>query len=695
MRQSRTALSLAICAGLSCRLPAQQTALPTQVNARYFADQVYPVLEKAECRMCHSDDGVSSATRLRFPPSDAGVEPIQAFGLNLGKLIDRAAPNRSLLLNKPTMRMPHTGGERIVKGSKEEAILENWVRYLASQSEAELSASVARLNSTGAPTARSGALRRLTHSQYNNTVRDLLGDFTRPADQFPPEDFLHGFTNQVEGQSVPPLLAEAYTVAAEKLAANAFRRGDEHNLIPCKPASNQDAACRDRFIREFGLKVFRRPLADNEVSGYAALFGSAAKEKGTFVAGAQVALEAMLQSPNFLFHLEEGPGGRWRQYGIASRLSYFLWDTTPNEALLRAAGTGKLGGLGEIRATAEHMLDQAQAKRALENFLAQWMRFDRVLAAVRNERQYLDFSTTLLPVMTAETRYLFNHLVWNRRNFMEIVNADYTFLSARLAQHYGMPAPPDEFGMVQYPHDSSRAGVLGHASVLTLTGTPANTSPTSRGLFVREHLLCQTVPPPPPGVDTNLPAVTAERPLTNKERLSVHLTNKSCASCHTLVDPIGLGFEKFDNIGRYREKLVISLPQQRDAVTNERRQPLVFELPLDTSAHIQGIPNSSFSTPKELGAILANDPTCQRCIVKQVFRYATGRHEVESRQAPPGCYVRGISTIRVPPSRLGVSGSYIGTFPGWADSSNCDRTAAASCPKCRRKACKIPVTTLN
>lgn len=630
MRHLQTALSLAMCTVMSCMLPAQQSSLSTPVNARYFVDQVYPVLENAECRMCHNENGVSSATRLRFPSSEARSEAIQVFGLNLGKLIDRTAPDRSLLLNKPTLRTPHTGGERIAKGSKEESILRNWIGYLASQPEAELNASIARLNSAGAPIKRAGVLRRLTHSQYNNTVRDLLGDFTRPADQFPAEDFLHGFTNQVEGQSVPPLLAEAYTIAAEKLAANAFRRGDEHKLIPCKPVSNQDASCRDRFIREFGLKVFRRPLADKEVEGYAALFGSAAAAKGTFVAGAQVALEAMLQSPNFLFHLEEGPSGRWRQYGIASRLSYFLWDTLPNEDLLRAAGAGKLSGLGDIRVTAERMLDQPQAKRSLESFLAQWMRFDRVLAAVRNERQYLDFSTTLLPVMTAETRYLFNHLVWNRRNFMEIVNADYTFLSARLAQHYGMPAPPDEFAMVKYPPDSSRAGIFGHASILTLTGTPANTSPTSRGLFVREHLLCQSVPPPPPGVDTNLPAITAERPLTNKERLSVHLTNKSCASCHTLVDPIGLGFEKFDNIGRHREKLVVSLPQQRDAVTNERREPQVFELPLDTSAHIQGIPNSSFSTPKELGAILANDPTCQRCIVKQVFRYATGRHEVEA-----------------------------------------------------------------
>ena len=215
---------------------------------------------------------------------------------------------------------------------------------------------------------------------------------------------------------------------------------------------------------------------------------------------------------------------------------------------------------------------------------------------------------------------------------MEMFNADYTFVSARLAQLYGLDGPSEEFGMVKYPPGSARAGVLGHAGLLTLTGNQTDTSPTARGLFVREHFLCQNVPPPPPGVDTNLPAVT-DKPMTNKERLQIHLSNASCAACHTLIDPIGLGFEKFDNLGRYREKLTIRIQLQRDSVTNRPRDAKEFELPLDTTAHIQGIPNSQFSTIKELGTILANDTTCQRCMVKQIFRYAAGRHETESDQS--------------------------------------------------------------
>jgi hypothetical protein len=506
------------------------------------------------------------------------------------------------------------------------------VTHLATLPDAELRASIERLTSGQRGPAKPGELRRLTLSQYNNTVRDLLGDFTRPADQFPPEDFLNGFTNQVEGQSVPPLLAEAYTIAAEKLAANAFRRGDSQGLIPCKPSSPDDRICRDRFLRQFGLRAFRRPLTDKETAGYADLFNHAATSQRDFLAGAKVVVEGMLQSPSFLFHLEDGPGGRWRQFGVASRLSYFLWDTMPSAELLRAAEAGELGTPNEIRRVALRMLDNPLSKRALEVFLAQWMRFDRVMAAVRSARIYSDFSNSLLPAMTEETRHLFNHLVWNDKNFMEMFNAGYTFVSARLAQLYGLEAPAEEFGMVKYPPGSARAGVLGHAGLLTLTGNQTDTSPTARGLFVREHFLCQNVPPPPPGVDTNLPAIT-DKPMTNKERLQIHLSNPSCAACHTLIDPIGLGFEKFDNLGRYREKLTIRIQLQRDSVTNKQRDPKDFELPLDTTAHIQGIPNSPFSTLRELGAILANDPTCQRCMVKQIFRYAVGRHETESDQA--------------------------------------------------------------
>jgi hypothetical protein len=182
-------------------------------------------------------------------------------------------------------------------------------------------------------------------------------------------------------------------------------------------------------------------------------------------------------------------------------------------------------------------------------------------------------------------------------------------------------APAEPFGRVQWPESSGRAGILGQASFLTLTSKPADSSLTERGLFIREHLLCQIVPPPPPGVNTTLPPLTDEKPMTNRQRMAAHMANEACSGCHALIDPIGYGFEQYDAIGRFRDKQVITI------------FPTEHSLPIDTSASIRGIPNSDFRSPKEAGRILAADPGCQRCVVKQLYRYAMGRPEKEADRA--------------------------------------------------------------
>jgi hypothetical protein len=235
--------------------------------------------------------------------------------------------------------------------------------------------------------------------------------------------------------------------------------------------------------------------------------------------------------------------------------------------------------------------------------------------------------------MTEETRQLFDHLVWEGKDFREFLTADYTFVSTDLARLYGLPQPSEEFAKVVYPPDSGRGGVLGHGSVLTLTSHPADTSPTARGLFVREHFLCHRVPPPPAGVNTTLPVVTENKPLTNRDRLGVHLNSEACAGCHVLIDPIGLGFEQYDAIGRYREQLLLRFRRSSEEESGERnREPLQIKLDLDTKAHIQGVGNSEFTAPKQLGQILARDEGCQRCMVKQLFRYALSREETPADQ---------------------------------------------------------------
>ena len=222
-----------------------------------FGSGLYAVMEKANCRACHTVDGVASATRLHMPETDATPAMVEAFGKSLVVLVDRKNPEASLLLRKPTARVAHAGGEKIKPGSEDEAVLKAWIGQLARLSESELDAAMhfREQEDKGSGAASQDAeLRRLTHSQYNHTVRDLLGDQTAPSNQFPPEDFINGFRNQSRGQSLSPLLVEAYSSVAERLARSAFQGGDTHGLVPCKPS----AACRARFVREFGLKAFRR-----------------------------------------------------------------------------------------------------------------------------------------------------------------------------------------------------------------------------------------------------------------------------------------------------------------------------------------------------------------------------------------------------------------------------------------------------
>lgn len=604
---------------IACTLVAGAAAQTTP-----FVSSLYPIMESAGCRNCHNPAGVASATRLHFPDRDTPLPRIEAFGRSLVELVDRQNPEKSLLFLKPTARIPHTGGERIKQNSPEEAVLKTWIEYLAKLSgpELEVALKYGQEESAGHGVAATAVLRRMTNSQYNNTVRDLLQNTLNPASDFPPEDFVNGFRNQYQALTVSPLLAEVYGAAAEKIAAEAFRRGDSHGLIPCKPVAGKEAACRNRFIETFGRRAFRRPLEPDEVTRYAAIF---TVEHG-FLKGAQAVIEAMLQSPGFIFWMEQTPNPKWKPYARASYLSYSLWNTMPDNALLDEAAQGRLETAADMERMARRMLDDPRAKDGLDEFVSQWLRFDRALDAARERRYFPLFSHDLAVAMTEEARAFVGDLVWNDRNFMQVFTASYGFPNSDLAAVYKVNPPARDFDKVAFPPESERAGLLGQALFLTLTSKPDDTAPTGRGLFVREQFLCQQVPPPPPTVDTNLPPVDESKPLTNRQRMAEHANNQVCASCHNLIDPIGFGLEKFDAIGMRREQQKL-LFFSSGKTSGKRAAPKEVLLNLDTSARVAGVPNSDFTSPRQLGELLARTPQCQECIVKQIFRYVAGRPE--------------------------------------------------------------------
>lgn len=608
-------------------IPTIAAAQAIDVDESFFTAKLYPVLHAAQCVRCHSDNGVASETELEFPRADARPEEIAAFGLALVDFVDRQNPAASLLFKKPTRRIKHTGGQRIKPDSDEERMLLAWINFLASLSDEQIRAAREKLGRAERRQLAPLSVRRLTHSQYDCTVRDLLHDETQPAAGFPKEDFVNGFKNQVEAQGISPLQAEAYGKAAERLAAAAFRGGDQHGLVPGSPDSPADAALADKFVRQFGLRAFRRPVTADEARRYSELLLHEAGRAQDFNSGAALVVETMLQSPHFLFRLERA--GADGQYHLASRLSYFLWDTMPDDALLDLAAKGQLATAQEVEITARRMLGDERAKPALAEFLAQWLRFDRVLSATRDRRRFREFNSDIAAAMVEETRRLFEHLVWNERNFMEFFTADYTFVNSDLARLYGLAEPAGEFALVAYPADSGRAGVLGHGSFLVLTSKPAETSPTARGLFIRNRFLGHEVPPPPPGVDTTLPAITENAPLTNRQRLDIHLKDESCAGCHRLIDPIGMAFEQYNAIGAFEEKMKLQFGSRYEEGRNRRT---MIELDVDTAGHIQGAENSDFTTPRELGRLLAESHACQKSIVKHLFRYAFGREETASDQ---------------------------------------------------------------
>lgn len=621
-----------------------------------------------------------------------------------------------------------------------------------------------RLDCDHAPDPGRVTIRRLNRTEYNNTVRDLLGVTFRPADDFPSDDVGSGFDNQGDVLSLPPLLLEKYLAAAEKISATAIiadpsslvqkqrqgrrlkmdggdwkysdgegwglfsnggvkgsfeiPRDGEYTLRAIAGAQNVNREAAELELRRDGKKLkvfevtaprerpkpyeikvkltkgklelaahfindfydekasdprkkdrnlyvtalevqgpldvspdqfpaahrrllatlpsgtvsvnqaalanlrplmqraFRRKVTEQEVRPFAALVEQAVKDGERFEAAMQIGLQAVLVSPHFLFRIERDakPHDPLQvheigQYELASRLSYFLWSSLPDDELYILANQGQLHQESVLRAQVKRMLQDPRADALTQNFALQWLNLRLLDTTSPDPKVFSGFDDKLKADMRRETELFFGAIVNEDRSILDFLRGDFTFVNERLAKHYGLeangkePVSGDEFRRVNLT-GSPRRGVLSHGSVLTLTSNPARTSPVKRGKWILENIL--GAPPPDPPADVpQLDATQKAKPnLSLRQQLELHRQNAVCASCHKTMDALGFGLENFDAVGRWRDK--------------------------DGKAAIDSsgvLPNGDkFQGPSELtGVLLQRKQEFARCFTEKMMVYALGR----------------------------------------------------------------------
>jgi hypothetical protein len=465
-------------------------------------------------------------------------------------------------------------------------------------------------------------LRRLTLGQYANTVRDLLGaNVTLPAD-LEPDTSLNGFASIGAARTAfSPHAIEQLETAALSLAQQALADPKSRAaLVSCTPSAAVDDACARQVVTSLGRRAWRRPLTTEEVNRYTPLATQASTTLNDFWKGLEYAVAGILQSPHFLYREELGtpdsasPSQRvFNGFEIATRLSYFAWSTTPDDQLLDAAAAGTLTTEAGLRAQAERLIASPRAHAATETFFSELLRLADLDDLPQLPNIFPQVSATLGASMRSETLRVLEDMAWNGDgDFRSVFETRTTFVNAELAKLYGLPAPTGTgFVAATLPSSGMRLGLLGQGSFLALNAHADSTSPTRRGKFIREVLLCQGIPPPPPDVDTTLPPNPAGTAgLTMRQRLEKHRTLPACASCHQTMDPIGLGLENFDAVGAFR--------------TSEVGQTI------DASGDLDG---TAFGDARGLALALKNHPDFSTCLTRSVFRFATGHVETSGEEA--------------------------------------------------------------
>lgn len=460
-------------------------------------------------------------------------------------------------------------------------------------------------------------LRRLNRAEYNNTLRDLLGTSQRPGDSLPQDEVVRGMDTVGRALSFALVHLEIMEGKTQELLdelfalpANDSRRT---RVLSCE-ASAEDAACTRQILSTLARRAYRRPVTEQEVDALVALVERAQADGNGFEASLKAGMQAVLLSPHFIYRVEVGSdpaateAERLSPHELATRLSYFLWSTMPDDQLAQAADEGRFADEAGVQAELDRMLADPKAVALTENFAGQWLPIRRLATITPDPARFPSFDESLRLAAAQETVRFFEALVADDLPLTALLSADFTFVNGRLAQHYGIDGVSGEAFVRVSTAGTPRVGLLTQASFLMATSPPNRTSPVKRGIWVLEQLLCS--PPPPVPNELDVPPLELPEDATVRQTLEAHRVNPGCASCHTIIDPLGLGFENFDAIGAYR--------------TTENGHTV------DASGVLEGVP---FDGAHELVERLIEDERLAGCIAQQLLTYAVGRnfHEPSAR----------------------------------------------------------------
>ena len=467
-----------------------------------------------------------------------------------------------------------------------------------------------------------GAYRRLTASAFRNSLRDLLQGPVTIGNIEPDSWSVAGLASvSAATVSVSAAGVEQYQTAIDAATSQAFADATRRSkLLGCTPKSTTDTACFQSFVTRFGRLAWRQPLTSAQVTRYTDLIANVAATLGDVNEGMRAGMQGLLLSPNFLYRLERGAApaaagnGFWQYTSseVAARLSYFLTNSTPDATLLDLADSNGLATKEAILAQADRLLGTAAGRESVGNFASELYQL-QIIASRAKDPKFTEYTPALQTAMTQEIPAMFQAIVFDRNaSALELLTTRNTFATKELAGLYGLPTTglsSTSASAVALPADGLRAGLLTTAGFLSLYANQEEGSPTQRGKFIRETILCQTIPLPPPDVSTVLPDPPAGVIYTKRQRLSMHESQPSCAGCHRLMDPLGLPLENFDAIGKYR--------------STDQGQPI------DASGDLDG---SKFNGPVELGQVLAARPEVADCLVRNMYRYGTGHVDAASER---------------------------------------------------------------